>query len=176
MRFATLFVSGLLVSGLFAAPPVHAHGDSPSLEAEVGDYLIDIGYAGLSAGEPIEFDLDLFTKGPPVEFADFASVVVRVTRDGAEIVSGSVENDGTNIPAFHVTFPEPGGYDMDVRYLDDADALIAARTFHVEIPDGATVMLRDGEDALHYVLAAGLFALSFGIAGYALWERYGPKK
>jgi hypothetical protein len=166
----------LLLSLLLSPVAAFAHGDAPSLEADVDGYMIDIGYEDLRAGTPIEFDIDLFREGPPIEYADFASVDLRVTKDGAEIVAGSVENDEKNIPTFDVTFPEPGGYDMDVRYLDDAGALIVARTFHLEVPGGATVMLRDGEDMLHYVLAAGLFALSVGIAGVALWNRFGPKK
>lgn len=159
----------LLLSPLTAL----AHGDSPSLEAEVGEYLIDIGYApDLEPGREIEFDIDLFRAGPPVEYADFASVDVRVTKDGAEIVAGSVENDAVNIPTFHVTFPESGGYDIDIRYLDAADALIAARTFHVEVPTPTGALVRGGVETLHYAVAAGLFALSFGIGGYSLWQRF----
>lgn len=169
MRILPLFV---LLLAPFAAL---AHGDSPSLEAEVGGYLIDIGYGELEAGTPVEFDLDLYTSDP-IAYADFARVDLRVTRDGAEIAAGAVENEQERVPAYAVTFPEPGGYDIDVRYLDDADALIVARTFHVEVPDDGTLMLRDAENTLHYVLATGLFALSFGIAGYSLWQRYGAKK
>ncbi len=138
--------------------------------------MIDIGYVPeLEPDTEIEFDIDLFTK-EPIDYADFASVDVRVTKDGAEVVAGSVENDQVNIPVFHVMFPDAGGYDMDIRYLDEHDELIVARTFHLEVPGAARVMLRDGEDMLHYVFAAGLFALSIGIAGFALWERFGPKK
>lgn len=175
MHILSLLASGLLVSG-FVASSVSAHGDAPSLEAEVGEYMIDIGYTpDLAPGEKIEFDIDLFT-ADPIEYADFASVDVRVTKDGAEIVSGSVENDSVNIPVFHVTFPEKGGYDMDVRYLDEEERLLAARTFHLEVPNDAQVLLRGGLETAHYVIAAGLFALSVGIGGYALWERFGPKK
>jgi hypothetical protein len=155
---------------------VSAHGDAPSLEAEVGEYMIDIGYApDLAPGEKIEFDIDLFTANP-IDYADFASVDVRVTRDGAEIVSGSVENDSVNVPVFHVTFPDAGGYDMDVRYLDGQDRLIVARTFHLEVPGAAGVMLREGSSMAAYVIAGGLLALSIGIGGFALWERFKPKK
>jgi hypothetical protein len=153
-----------------------AHGDAPSLEAEVGGYLIDIGYTpALAAGEDIEFDIDLFT-ADPIEYADFASVDVRVAKDGAELTTASVENDDVNIPVFRVTLPEPGGYDMDVRFLDEHDRLIAARTFHLQVPNDAQAFVRGGLEMAHYVIAAGLFALSLGIGGYALWERFGAKK
>lgn len=155
---------------------VSAHGDGPSLEAEVGEYMIDIGYVpALAPGEKIEFDIDLFT-ADPIDYADFASVDVRVTKDGAEVVSGSVENDKTNIPVFHVTFPEAGGYDMDIRYLDQQDELIVARTFHLEVPGAAGVMLREGSSMATYLIAGGLLALSIGIGGLALWEQFKPKK
>lgn len=155
---------------------VSAHGDAPSLEAQVGEYMIDIGYTpDLAPGEKIEFDIDLFT-ADPIDYADFASVDVRVTKDGAEIVSGSVENDSVNIPVFHVTFPEAGGYDMDIRYLDEQDRLIVARTFHLEVPGSAGVMLREGSSMATYVVAAGLLAISVAIGGTALWERFGPAK
>ena len=166
----------LLLSLLLLVPVAgSAHGDSPSLEAEVGEYFIDIGHEELRPNDDIEFGIDLFA-GDPIDYADFASVDVRVTKDGAELVSGTVENDAVNIPVFTVNFPEAGGYDMDVRYLDANDALIVARTFHLEVPSSGAAMLRDGFVTLHYVIAAGLFALSAGIAGYALWQRFGPKK
>lgn len=166
----------LLLSILLLAPvPAFAHGDSPSLEAEVGEYFIDIGYEELRPQDDIEFGIDLFA-GDPIDYADFASVDIRVTKDGAELVSGSVENDAVNIPVFTVNFPQAGGYDMDVRYLDANGALLVARTFHLEVPSSGSAMLRDGYITLHYVIAAGLFALSAGIASYALWQRFGPKK
>lgn len=162
----------LLLSLLISPVATFAHGDAPSLEAEVGEYLIDIGYTpDLAPGTEIEFDIDLFTANP-VDYADFASVDVRVAKDGAELVSGSVENDTTNIPVFHVTFPEPGGYDIDIRYLDEADTLIVARTFHVEVPTPAGVMVRGGFETLNYVIAVVLLALSIGIGGYSLRQRF----
>lgn len=169
LRFAGLLVSGLLVSTSFA------HGDSPSLEAEEGRYLIDIGHEELAANDDIEFDFDLFD-AETLDFADFASVDVRVTRDGAELTSGSIENDAVHIPVMTVNFPEPGGYDIDVRYLDASDALLAAHTFHVEVPGTSAVMLRDGETALHYAVAIGLFTLSLGIGGHALWQRFAKNR
>lgn len=166
----------LLTIALLVTPFVaFAHGDSPSLEAETAGYLIDIGHEELAANDDIEFDIDLFT-ADPIDYADFASVDVRVTKNGAEIVAGAVENDGVHIPVFTVNFPEPGGYDIDVRYLNADDSLIVARTFHVDVPVGSRVLLREGFELLHYVLAAGLFALSAGIGGYALWQRFWPKK
>lgn len=166
----------LLLSLLLTPFSAFAHGDAPSLEAQEGDYMMDIGYTPeLAPNTDIEFDLDLFTSDP-IDYADFSSVDVRVTRNGGEIAAGSIPNDEVHIPTFTVKFPEPGGYDIDIRYLDAANALIAAHTFHVEVPGDSTVMMRNAEDTLHYVLAAGLFALSFGIGGYALWQRFGPKK
>ncbi len=166
----------LLLSLLLTPFAAFAHGDAPSLEATVGGYMIDIGYAPeLAADTNIEFDVDLFT-AEPVDYAEFASADLRVTQNGKEIVAGSVENDKLNIPTFTVKFPEPGGYDMDVRYLDADGALIVARTFHLEVPGDSAVMMRSAEDMLHYVLAAGLFALSLGIAGYSLWQRFGSRK
>lgn len=154
---------------------VAAHGDAPSLEATVGKYIIDIGYDDLRAGRDMEFDIDLFTSNP-ITYADFASVDVRVTRSGALVVEGSVENDKVHVPVFTVNFPEAGGYDIDVRYLDEADALIVARTFHVEVPGSSYAFFSNITDTLRYVLAACLFLVSFGAGGYALWQHYGPKK
>ena len=165
----------LFLSLLLSPFAVFAHGDAPSLEAEVGEYMIDIGYEDLAPKTPIEFDIDLFLAGPPIEYADFASVDVRLSKDGAELDTASIENDKINIPIFVATFPEPGGYDIDVRYLNADDSLIIARTFHLEVPTGSNAMLRDVFVVFHYVLAAGLFALSLGIAGYSLWQRFSKK-
>lgn len=176
MRSIMLLLLFTLSSVEGLSPFASAHGDTSSLEAEVGEYLIDIGYEpALEAGVPIAFDADLFLAGPPLEYADFARVDIRVTKDGGEIVTHSVENEEQHIPAFTVTFPEAGDYDMDVRYLDANDVLLAARTFRLEVLTGSMVSLRSGLEALHYVIAAGLFALSIGIAGYSLWQRYREK-
>jgi len=171
-------VGGIVVAAsVFLVAPVFAmaHGDAPSLEATVGKYVIDIGYDDLRAGSDVEFDIDLFTSNP-INYADFASVDVRVTRSGALVVEGSVENDKVHVPVFTVNFPEAGGYDIDVRYLDEADALIVARTFHVEVPGSSYAFFSNITDTLRYVLAACLFLVSFGAGGYALWQHYGPKK
>lgn len=149
-----------------------AHGDSPSLEAEVGEYFIDIGYEALQTDEPVMLNIDLYKNVPSLTYAAFASVELRVTRDGAEVIAGSVQNDGMHVPVFEVSFPKPGGYDMDVRFLDGAGALIVARTFHLDVPSDSYVMLRDGFVSLHYVIAALLFALSLGIGCYSVWERF----
>lgn len=168
----------LLLLTLFLVPlAANAHGDAPSLEAEVGGYLIDIGYEpDLAPKETIEFDFDLFRIGPPIDYADFASIDVRVTRNGAQVSSASVGNDESYRPVVGMAFDEPGGYDMDVRYLDVGGSLIVARTFHLEVPSDARVFVRGGLETAHYVIAAGLFALSLGIAAYSLWQRFGVAK
>jgi hypothetical protein len=174
--FRTLSLLASVLLAVVFASSVSAHGDAPSLEAEVGEYMIDIGYTPeLAPNTEIEFDIDLFTK-EPIDYADFASVDLRFSKDGTELATASVENDKVHIPTYVMTFPEPGGYDIDVRYLNDAGTLIVARTFHVEVPTGSRAMLRDGFVVFHYVLAAGLFALSIGIACYSLWQRFGTKK
>lgn len=169
VRILSIVASALLI--VVYVSSVSAHGDSPSLEAEVGAYLIDIGHEALAPRTDIEFAMDLFTKDP-IEYAPFASVDVRITKDGAELETASLENDGVNVPVFVMNFPEPGGYDMDVRFLDGQDALIAARTFHLEVPTSRVVLVRDGVEIAHYAIAAGLFALSAGILGVSLWQRY----
>ena len=161
----------LLLSLLLVPVSALAHGDSPSLEAEVGDYFIDIGHEDLAPRTDVEFGLDLFTKDP-IEYAEFASVDVRVTKDGAELKAQSLENDGVNIPVFVMNFPEPGAYDMDVRFLDASDRLLVARTFRLEIPTAGIALTRQGVEWLHYAIAAGLFALSAGILAVSTWQRF----
>ena len=174
VRTLSILAAALLI--VVFTSSVSAHGDAPSLEAEVGEYLIDVGYDPVLAPRvPIEFDIDLFTR-EPIDYADFAAVDVRVSKDGTELETASVENDEVHVPVFAYTFPEPGGYDMDLRYLDAQGNLIVARTFHLEVPTGSSAALRDGFVTLHYVIAAGLLALSLGIAGYSLWQRFGSKK
>ncbi len=165
----------LLLSLLLSPVAALAHGDSPSLEAETGPYLIDIGYDVLAAGAETEFNLDLFHRDT-LDFADFATVEMRVSQNGAVLTAGETDNDRVNIPVMLVHFPEAGGYDMDVRYVDEEKKLIAAHTFHLEVPGSSAATMLKAEETLHYVIAAGLFALSAGIAGYALWQRYGKKR
>lgn len=167
MRFVPLALSVLLMPIVTVA-----HGDRPSLEAEVGAYLIDIGYDDLAPNEDVVFDIDLYNSGPPLTYADFAGVDLRVTRQGAEIATLSVENGDAYAPTFTLRFPEPGGYDIDVRFVDANEKLIAAHTFHLEVPTGGTLMLQDGMEWLRYAVAGILLVLSLGTGGYALWGRF----
>lgn len=162
----------LLLSLLLVPVSAFAHGEAPSLEAEVGEYLIDIGYTDLAAKTDVEFDIDLFLAGPPIAYAEFASVEVRFSSNGAELATATVPNDGVHVPVVTVNFPAPGGYDMDVRYLDAAGSLIVARTFYVEIPGTAGVLTREGLQGLSYVIAGVLLAASLGVGGYSLLKRY----
>lgn len=168
----------LLLLALLALPlAVSAHGGgTPTLEAEVGEYLIDIGYDRLAvAGEEITFDLDLFTAGPPIDYATFATVELRVTKNGSEIFNGAVPNEEAQVPTMSVIFPESGGYDLDVRYENEASELIVGHTFHLEVqPPAAGTALR-ALQGMHYTIAGGLFALSLGIGGYSLWKRFGKR-
>src|SRR3989344_1463756 len=75
---------------LLGAALAYAHSEGTSLEKQVGDYTVDIGYEPeeLRTGERLLLDFNLLsTEGSPV---DFTSVWVRLEEGGESVVATGV--------------------------------------------------------------------------------------
>jgi hypothetical protein len=133
----------VLVSCFFAPVGVSAHGDRPSLEREVGSYLIDVGFdrEGFRPGEEVTFDLDLYTAGDHPEFVEFDTVDIRITKESETVFTHVVQNDPVYIPSFSYTFPEEGEYQLFVAYAESG-AVKVETTFDVIVTPMAGVVAR----------------------------------
>lgn len=135
-----------------------AHGDRPSFEMEVGEYLIDIGYnrVGIRPDEEVIFDFDLYTNSGSIAFASFEEIQVRFLKDDEPVLDETLANSSANIPSLKYTFDEAGDYAMEVSYVqEDGNTVDASFAVPVGSVNG---MLARLFNIFHYVLAAFLVA------------------
>jgi hypothetical protein len=142
-----------------------AHGDRPSLEREVGGYLVDIGYdaMGLRPMEEVHFDADLYTgTGDSIAYAPFQAIKVTVTDvKGGTVSDQRIENKQPNVPTFAVTFPAAGTYAFAVSYeLGNKKTVATTFSLDVEAQNGSSERF---DNMMHYVFAGflvlvGIFA------------------
>src|SRR3989344_1729945 len=87
---ASVFLAVMTI--LLGAALAYAHSEGTSLEKQVGDYVVDIGYEPeeLRTGERLLLDFNLLsTEGSPV---DFTSVWVRLESEGETLLATWVAN------------------------------------------------------------------------------------
>ena len=158
MRFFCL----LLVASCFFVPvSTLAHGDRPSLEAETGGYLIDVGYDrdGFRPGEPVTFDFDVYTTGDHPEFVSFDTVNVQILQGTSLVFAQDIPNTPTYIPSLTYTFEQAGAYDVAVAYAQSGSVKVQ-HTFPVTVEQRAGTLARS-ENMLHYIVA--IFLVGFTI-------------
>ncbi len=145
-----------------------AHGDRPSFEAEVGPYLIDVGYdvVGFRPGEEVTFDFDLFKdpNGTP-SFEPFDLLRVEIFK-GEEIVhTQEVVNQQNFVPSMKYTFPVEGSYKLSVSYIKDGSS-IADATFDIAVSAGSGSLKRT-QNIVTYSIATLMVIFA---AGYSIWS------
>jgi hypothetical protein len=108
---------------LLAAVPASAHLVGASIEKQIGDYLVDVGYNVLQPepGQDIVFDLSLIRNAgrPDWEFADFNEVTLDARKENAA-ADLPRKSSTLQVPSpAYITyrFPEKGTYQLHVRFL-----------------------------------------------------------
>jgi hypothetical protein len=137
LRLCILF----LVSCFFAPTGASAHGDSPSFEREVGDYLIDVGFdrEGFRPGEEVTFNLDLYTTSDHPEFVSYDSIDIRISQENETLFKHTIQNDPVHIPSFTYTFPEAGAYQLSFAYIESGAVKVETTFDAVVEPMAGTV-------------------------------------
>lgn len=132
-----------------------AHGDSPSFEATVDGYLMDIGYSVMSPapGDAVHFDFDLFTgTGDNLAFASFKSVTVTATKDGFPALTQTIPNVEPNVPSATLAFSQNGTYDLNISFDLGAKKIEKTFPFPVGIETTQSRLFKL-DNAMHYVFA-----------------------
>ncbi len=164
IRLCILF----LVSCIFAPTGALAHGDSPSFEREVGEYLVDIGFnrEGFRPGEEVQFDLDLYTTSDHPEFVSYDSVDVRISKGDETVFEHTVQNDPVYIPSFTYAFPQEGSYQLTFAYVESG-AVKVETTFDAAVAPMAGSVARTSTTltAITAIVLVGL-SIAFIIKSY----------
>lgn len=109
---------------------VHAHDGGVYFEATVGEYLVDIGYSDVTAGESRTFDFALY-KGVGKEKVSFDNVWVRISKDSKTVFAGPIDFGVFGQPVLTITLDSPGIYNVEANYEIAAKSL-ATSTFSVQ--------------------------------------------
>lgn len=124
---------------LFLLLPAFAlsHGTGSTLEKQVGDVLVDIGYdaAELSAGTPVRFDFALTSGDTEPEDVPFRSIWVRIVRENTTILATGIHASALGRPTLLYAFPEKGSYELVVRY-EGEEKSVAEASFPLSVAPG----------------------------------------
>ena len=143
---------------------VYAHDGGRSLERQVGNYLIDIGYTPeeLIAGKSAYFDFKLYEKGSSPGSADYTQVWVRIEKDGETVFASGIANMNVGTVGMVYAFADGGEYTISARY-EKGETVIVETAFALEVADeqkGVSFGVREvGTFVLGAVLIAGVFVV-----------------
>jgi hypothetical protein len=110
-----------------------AHGSGASLEKEVGNYFIDIGYepAEIVAGDSLRFDFGIFTGSDKSEVL-FSDIWVNISKENKTVFATGVHRQDLGTTGLTMVFPEGGEYVLDVRFQNKGES-IAQTTFSIDV-------------------------------------------
>jgi len=167
IQFITIL---LVVGGVGLVAPffAYAHGTGESLEAEVGEYLIDIGYdpPTIESDDPVVFDFIL--KQGEAE-AEFDSVWVRIYSKEREVVfAGGLDRGEAGRTVLTYAFPRGGEYSLSARFQKNGAAL-AEQEFPIAVvsPRESGVSRRDT-----LLVACSFAGGALLVAGYSFRKRF----
>ena len=168
MRIISFIIFVFTVLVISSDVLVEAHGLGQSLEKNVGDYILDVGYDAIDQIETnlaIRFDFNLWTKGK-ADMADFDHVWVRISpNDKGILFAGFLYRPEFLLTGMSYTFQKSGQYDLTVRFLNKEDKTIAEATF--------PLMVKRGEQerkSLFQTLSAGIGGLIVGVVAVLFFK------
>ena len=127
---ATIIFSVAAASLLVPAALALAHPTGQSLNQNVGDYVVDIGYDSITpspvAGEATAFDFRFF-HNPGSQLADYTDVGVSIlASDGSTAFYGDLRHVADSPTGMVYIFPTGGNYKLTAYYKKDGAALAQA--------------------------------------------------
>ncbi len=107
---------------LFTTQSVFAHGEGVSVEKEVGNYFIDIGYDSEvpETGTPVRLDFELSDKTSGATVV-FSSVWVRIEKEKQTVFASGIHRPEFGKTGLMYTFGEPGTYTISARFQNNED-------------------------------------------------------
>jgi hypothetical protein len=122
----------ILACGALGTPIVNAHGITKTLEQQVGDVIVKVGYdeAHANLGDPAQFYLSL-EKSDRSDAVSFDSVLVRIRPQEDEyrdVFNANVRQATLGPTTVTYDFPKTGVYKLTVRYFAEGKTL-AEHTF-----------------------------------------------
>lgn len=128
----------LALVSLIVPMGLSAHGAGASVEREVGNYVVDIGYepAEIIAGESVRFDFALYTRDGAA--APFDRVWLRVEWEGWIVFAGGISRASLGTTGATVRLTEAGPHALTVRFEKEGEPIAELET---------EIAVAPGEDA-----------------------------
>ncbi len=139
MRYSIILAISTIavaVSGfLFTTQSVFAHGEGASIEKEVGNYFIDIGYdpEKPETGVPVRLDFELSDKVSGAATV-FSSVWVRIEKEKQTAFASGIHRSEFGKTGLLYTFGESGTYTISARFQNNEDT-IAETSFSLAVSE-----------------------------------------
>ena len=125
----------VLTIALFSSNSARAHVSGQTIEKNLGEYSVDIGYDSPDinpmAGEPVRFDFRLY-KGEKKELVEFSKMWFKASLGNVPMIAGRLAKDELIPTGLLFTFPQGGEYDITVRF-SDKDKTLAETTFPISV-------------------------------------------
>ncbi len=164
----------LLLSSILFIPLSLAHSDGLSFEEKIGDVLVDIGFGDALPveGSTLTYSFDLFNISNPDAYAfePFTEVHVMLFRDGKEVLSEVIPNNGTDVPSLPITYTDAGDYTMQVIYMRSGKERIAT-PFHFRVnpaPAGSGNLPENQGDLQNPIAILAMGLIGFAILGLGI--------
>ena len=151
---------------LLGAALAYAHSEGTSLEKQVGDYVVDIGYEpeNLQAGQRLLLNFDLLdTEERP---KDFTSVWVRLEEGSESLLATGVAKPAIGPATLLIKLPASGGVTLYARF-ERAGTVLAEASFPLSVGEGE----QSGSDGSRKLLLGGLAGLIVGALGAFFLKR-----
>lgn len=164
--------SALVLFTLFLLPSTAAgHALGSSFEQVVGEHLVDVGYTpeNFSEGASALFEFELWEYDESLSYEElrpiaYDDVWVRITKGNKTMFASGIYNAEFGGARMTYVFPEPGEYELSVRYEQDLNG-IAEATFPLSVAP------REGSGAFRIPAMAGLLGLLLGAGGVYFLRR-----
>lgn len=134
MRIATVLTAFALF--MLPAAAAEAHALQQSLEKQVGEYLVDIGYDALALepGKDIIFNFGIILNADKAnwEFARFTDAHIAFTKKGDTPAPKIVTVDPPLLAYMVQNFPSRGQYELSVQFYD-GEKLVVETSFPLQV-------------------------------------------
>ena len=139
-----------------------------SMEAEVGEYLIDVGFSSeeITEGTPVVFDFSLLALGNNEEVA-FTSVWIQLRQKEKTVFASGLDKARFGKTTMLYTFPAEGEYTLTTRFRN-VEAKLAEESFSFQVLSSESESSSESNSFPRGIVTQLLLVGMGGVFGFAL--------
>lgn len=172
--FQSFFAVVALVLSVCLPSLVLAHATGQSFEQVMGDFKIDVGYdvSSFRAAETVRFDFNLAQELTKEDVA-YTDVWVRIVQGNKTVFATGVNKPAIGKAGMTFTFPEPGMYDLSVRFENGAGSIVETKfPITVEPSEAAVAKEQERDKYKRYAIFGWSVAVvSIVVSGFSVLRK-----